>query len=720
MVVLGVLLYSFAIDRVGVDLEEAQSETRQAQLRRIVRVLARPELTTTDIGETTISAPVAVPCGAEASGTGTEEGVGTITVEPACADPEATVTVIGEGFEPGADGDITFVPDSEFRVNLDIGAFTADSEGRFAVEVELPERPSENPQEINVVLQSRLGTWRNRVEVWDDTNENGIRDSGVITEDGLEVTVEGLTVDTPAVGLLDSSNLLTQFVTAGEPFEAETGQATGQIAIPLREIEDDGRITVTDIVSDEGTTTISINGPAGTDVSTWRAVVYDASTGSLLDTVALGDIVRLSPRISDTTIVTIDKIVDTVLLALVATTAGLVLAIPLSFVAARNLMRDISTPVINLGLSLIALPVGVGLGLLGLGYLRSVLDVIPDSGWARIVVALVIGYLAYVGTRATFARFGEGSFSKLGAMTAVGVLWIAAIDQLGLALIAGGDALRPVFARWGFIPGLFSTVGEVINLALALAVALTTAGVLVIIASRVGFRLRARLSDGVRKPLAVALMALGGAIWAALVGVVIDWLYFIDNAMYTLWIPAAVGALIGVLLAIRGLRTGEVRTGLSVYYVARTVFNTLRSIEPLVMVIVFVIWVGFGEFAGSLALAVHTAAALAKLYSEQVESISGGPLEAVRATGATRLQQVVYAVVPQIVPPYISFTMYRWDINVRMSTILGFAGGGGIGSILQQNLALGDYRRASVQMLAITIVVATMDWLSARFRERLI
>jgi phosphonate transport system permease protein len=125
-----------------------------------------------------------------------------------------------------------------------------------------------------------------------------------------------------------------------------------------------------------------------------------------------------------------------------------------------------------------------------------------------------------------------------------------------------------------------------------------------------------------------------------------------------------------------------------------------------------------GPFAGALALALHTIAALAKLYSEQVESIAPGPLEAIRATGATRLQTVVYAVVPQVIPPYISFTMYRWDINVRMSTIIGFVGGGGIGFLLQQNINLLNYRGAAAQILAIAIVVAAMDALSSRIRER--
>jgi len=97
-----------------------------------------------------------------------------------------------------------------------------------------------------------------------------------------------------------------------------------------------------------------------------------------------------------------------------------------------------------------------------------------------------------------------------------------------------------------------------------------------------------------------------------------------------------------------------------------------------------------------------------------------GPIEAISATGANRIQTIVYGVIPQIIPPFISFTMYRWDINVRMSTIIGFAGGGGIGFLLYQNINLLNYRAASAQMLAIAIVVAAMDYLSSKMRERFV
>ena len=155
-----------------------------------------------------------------------------------------------------------------------------------------------------------------------------------------------------------------------------------------------------------------------------------------------------------------------------------------------------------------------------------------------------------------------------------------------------------------------------------------------------------------------------------------------------------------------------------IYYITRTFLNGLRSIEALVMAIVFVIAVGIGPFAGVMALGLHTIVSLAKLYSEQVESILSGPLEAIEATGANRLQTIIYAVIPQIVPPYISYTMYRWDINVRMSTIIGFVGGGGIGFLLQQNINLLNYRAASAQMLAIAIVVASMDYISSVLRGK--
>jgi len=154
-----------------------------------------------------------------------------------------------------------------------------------------------------------------------------------------------------------------------------------------------------------------------------------------------------------------------------------------------------------------------------------------------------------------------------------------------------------------------------------------------------------------------------------------------------------------------------------VYSVVRALLNITRSMEPIIWAIIFSVWVGIGPFAGMLALVVHTIASLTKLYSEQIENIADGPIEAIEATGASRLQVLWYAVVPQCVLPYLSFTVYRWDINVRMATIIGFVGGGGIGTLLTQYQGLAKYHEVGTLVIIITAVVWLLDVISARIRS---
>ena len=156
------------------------------------------------------------------------------------------------------------------------------------------------------------------------------------------------------------------------------------------------------------------------------------------------------------------------------------------------------------------------------------------------------------------------------------------------------------------------------------------------------------------------------------------------------------------------------------YTVARTLMNFVRAVEPLVWALIFISWVGIGPFAGVLALWVHSVAALTKLYSEQIESIDNGPLDAIKATGASTLQVLRYGVVPQVIPPFLSFTIYRWDINVRMSTIIGFVGGGGIGYILKPRVDLGEWGEVGTLVLLIAATVWVMDIVSAKIRERIV
>lgn len=157
----------------------------------------------------------------------------------------------------------------------------------------------------------------------------------------------------------------------------------------------------------------------------------------------------------------------------------------------------------------------------------------------------------------------------------------------------------------------------------------------------------------------------------------------------------------------------------SIYNAVRIFTNFTRSIEPLVWAVIFTVWVKVGPFPGMLALMVHTISSLAKQYSEQIEDIDQGPMEAIEATGAKPLQVIWYAVVPQVVIPFLSFTIYRWDINVRMATVIGLVGGGGIGTMLVQYQMLAQWHHVGLIVLLIAIVVWIMDWLSAKIREAL-
>ncbi|MBN1937715.1 MAG: phosphonate ABC transporter, permease protein PhnE, partial [Anaerolineae bacterium] len=172
-------------------------------------------------------------------------------------------------------------------------------------------------------------------------------------------------------------------------------------------------------------------------------------------------------------------------------------------------------------------------------------------------------------------------------------------------------------------------------------------------------------------------------------------------------------------LAARNLMGGNPIT-LGIYTLVRTVLNVIRSIETLMWAIVFAVWVGLGPFNGMLALLLHTIAALGKLYSEAIESIDPGPIEALRATGASGPQVVVYAVLPQIMPSFLSFTLFRWDINVRMSTVIGLVSDAGLGFLVIQWIRLNRLNSMATAIIAIVLVVAALDALSAWLRRRVI
>jgi phosphonate transport system permease protein len=197
----------------------------------------------------------------------------------------------------------------------------------------------------------------------------------------------------------------------------------------------------------------------------------------------------------------------------------------------------------------------------------------------------------------------------------------------------------------------------------------------------------------------------------------------INNIIVTVFmalLATTAGTLIAAPVSFLAARNimGRRRAGRFTYAVVRSILNVTRSYDSLVLATVFALWVGFGAFAGVLALTVVTVASLGKLFSEAVEGIDQGPLDALAATGARPIEVVRYAVVPQVIPDFVSFIIYHWDINVRISTILGFVGGGGIGYYLSQRLNVLEYRKVGTAIWAIVAVVWAMDFLSAEVRKR--
>ncbi|MFM8979156.1 MAG: phosphonate ABC transporter, permease protein PhnE [Planctomycetia bacterium] len=163
---------------------------------------------------------------------------------------------------------------------------------------------------------------------------------------------------------------------------------------------------------------------------------------------------------------------------------------------------------------------------------------------------------------------------------------------------------------------------------------------------------------------------------------------------------------------------GTSRGGRVAHALVRILLNVARSMEPIVWATIFTLWVGIGPFAGMLALCVHSVVSLAKLYSEAIEGVDPGPVEAVRSTGAGLLPVLRYGMLPQVIPGFLSFTVYRWDINVRMATILGLVGGGGIGAMLIEAQQVGAWRKVGTIVVFITLVVWAMDVLSSRARRK--
>ncbi|MGZ5385195.1 MAG: hypothetical protein ACXWH0_14580, partial [Acidimicrobiia bacterium] len=282
--VFGVIVYAYGFDVTNVNLDEIKSETRQAQLVRVLRSLARPDLMTYERVSTPTDTAFAMPCPAGGfTPTEPDANARHITVEPACVETGGKLTVRGSNFSPNARGTLVQVPPSG-DLELRLADFQVDGNGDFELVVNTRERASDQQQTIRAITRENIGTIFNPVKV--------------------------------------------------------------------------------EVTSDTG----------------------------LVSTVT-------SPRISKSTTDTWERIVETVFLAFLATTLGTIIAVPLSFMAARNLMKDISIPMTKLGLQLLAMPVGVGVGILAAGWARTISELLTHSVLLVILGLVVIPFLMVLAFR---------------------------------------------------------------------------------------------------------------------------------------------------------------------------------------------------------------------------------------------------------------------------------------------------------------------------------
>lgn len=171
-----------------------------------------------------------------------------------------------------------------------------------------------------------------------------------------------------------------------------------------------------------------------------------------------------------------------------------------------------------------------------------------------------------------------------------------------------------------------------------------------------------------------------------------------------------------------GRRLGPAATTLRValYACGKAALNVLRTIPEIVWALIFVFVVGLGPFPGVLALGVHTGGVLGKLFGEVLEDVDPAPLEALQATGASRFRILMYGVLPQALPQFVSYALYRWEVNVRAAAVMGFVGAGGLGQRIYVAISLFHERELLTLILAIYVIVTLVDALSAYLRSRLL
>lgn len=196
-----------------------------------------------------------------------------------------------------------------------------------------------------------------------------------------------------------------------------------------------------------------------------------------------------------------------------------------------------------------------------------------------------------------------------------------------------------------------------------------------------------------------------------------DWRTYLQELLVTIQI-AVWGTALAVVCAVPcGLLASSNIAPAWVNQPVRRLMDAARAINEMVFAMLFVVAVGLGPFAGVLALFVATTGTLSKLFSEAVEAIDPQPVEGIRATGANALEEIVYGVLPQVMPLWISYVLYRFEANVRSATVVGMVGAGGIGVILWEVIRSFEYAQTCAVLFMIVVAVSVIDLMSSRLRK---
>lgn len=199
-----------------------------------------------------------------------------------------------------------------------------------------------------------------------------------------------------------------------------------------------------------------------------------------------------------------------------------------------------------------------------------------------------------------------------------------------------------------------------------------------------------------------------------------EWRFYVEEMVITVQI-ALWGTVMAIVCAIPfGLACAGNIAPWWIYQPARRLMDIFRSINEMVFAMLFVTAVGLGPFAGVLALWVHTTGILAKLFAEAVEAIDPRPVEGIRSTGAHKLEEIVFGVIPQVMPLWVSYSLYRFESNVRSASVVGLVGAGGIGQVIWEIIRGFQFGQTCAVMIIIVITVMSIDLLSQWLRKTFI